>query len=272
VRQKPRRPYPIARPAAAPPPDSPYHERGLALMQPSSPPPVPVPVFPSVPFPGRAAQPAGSNRTLAVMALIAGVVFVSMTAGWYFIQGPGSRAMKDVAGKQEKETEKEAAPGPVAQVEQPRNRPKEDPVVPPRTEPKQTPRPTDTAVNRNPPPQVDPPPMPRPPDKPKGPAVTFEEHILPIFEAKCINCHGLEKKRGSLDVRTVALLLKGGDMGPSIVPGKPDQSNLVESILSNKMPPPGASRKLTQKEKDLIEEWIKLGAPDAKNTVKLATR
>jgi hypothetical protein len=179
--------------------------------------------------------------------------------------------MKDVAGKNE-----EAPPGPVAQVEQPRSRPKEDPVAaPPRNEPKQTSRPTEASTNRNPTPPspVDPPPMPRPPaDRPKGPAVTFEEHILPIFEAKCINCHGLEKKRGSLDVRTVALLLKGGDMGPSIVPGKPDQSNLMESILSNKMPPPGASRKLTQKEKDLIEEWIKLGAPDAKNTAKLAVR
>jgi hypothetical protein len=88
--------------------------------------------------------------------------------------------------------------------------------------------------------------------------VTFEKHIRPIFEAKCLSCHGSTKKRGGLDMRTVAAMLRGGDAGPSIVPGSPERSLLWETIVTKKMPP--TPNKLSQSESKLVQEWIAGGA------------
>src|SRR4029079_5840311 len=65
-----------------------------------------------------------------------------------------------------------------------------------------------------------------------------------------------------LDVREMALA--GGESGPAIVPGKPDESPLVESIKweSLEMPPSG---KLNETQIATLTEWIRLGAPMPKD-------
>src|SRR5262245_21499584 len=51
--------------------------------------------------------------------------------------------------------------------------------------------------------------------------LTFEAHIRPILKAHCFHCHGEEEKHeGKLDVRLTRLLVKGGESGAAIVPGK----------------------------------------------------
>jgi hypothetical protein len=91
--------------------------------------------------------------------------------------------------------------------------------------------------------------------------VTFAAHILPIFRAKCISCHGGRKTKGGLDLRTVAALLEGGDSGPGFKPGNVEESVLWSYIVTDKMPPGKKKRKkknkkLTPEEKSLIREWI----------------
>ena len=97
--------------------------------------------------------------------------------------------------------------------------------------------------------------------KPPGPpaAVTWEKDIRPIFKAACFHCHGEEgKPKGGLDLRLARLTLKGGDSGPSVVPGKPAESELLEKIRSGAMPPEG--KKLTPAQVSLVERWIAGGA------------
>jgi hypothetical protein len=53
------------------------------------------------------------------------------------------------------------------------------------------------------------------------PEVSERDVIMPILGAKCFVCHGRHVQKGSLDLRTVAGMLKGGKSGPAIVPGKP---------------------------------------------------
>src|SRR3954452_6329272 len=69
----------------------------------------------------------------------------------------------------------------------------------------------------------------------------FEEKVRPILAENCYKCHGSDKQKGSLrlDVREAALA--GGESGPVIVPGKPDESPLVEAIKwqALEMPPTG---------------------------------
>src|SRR6187551_941571 len=67
--------------------------------------------------------------------------------------------------------------------------------------------------------------------------VTFEKHISPIFQARCVKCHGEGKLEGGLDLRRRFLLVNGGDSGAALVEGKPEESLLIEKISKGEMPP-----------------------------------
>jgi hypothetical protein len=92
--------------------------------------------------------------------------------------------------------------------------------------------------------------------------VDFNRDIRPILSDKCFACHGPDatKLKGKLrlDVREVAL--KKG----AIVPGKPDESDLVRRIdaaeADERMPPVSSNKSLTAAEKDLLKRWIAAGA------------
>ena len=59
----------------------------------------------------------------------------------------------------------------------------------------------------------------------------FESKIRPLLVDNCYGCHAADtEQKGSLLLDTKAGLLKGGDTGPAIVPGKPDQSLLVQAV------------------------------------------
>jgi hypothetical protein len=94
--------------------------------------------------------------------------------------------------------------------------------------------------------------------------VFFDKDVLPIFEKRCTFCHGAEKKRGGLDLRTVAALTKGGDSGTTLVPGKPDKSPLWEVIDTDRMPT--GPVKLPKEEREIIRKWILSGAKESATT------
>src|SRR5206468_6872455 len=72
----------------------------------------------------------------------------------------------------------------------------------------------------------------------------FEEKVRPILAENCYKCHGSDKQKGSLRLDVREAVLAGGESGPVIVPGKPDESPLVEAIKweSLEMPPTGKLR------------------------------
>jgi len=93
--------------------------------------------------------------------------------------------------------------------------------------------------------------------------LTFEAQVRPILKAACFHCHGEEKKkRGGLDVRLVHLMKTGGESGTAIVAGKPESSLLWKQIAEDKMP--DGPKKLTQKQKQTIRDWIAQGAKTAR--------
>ena len=94
-------------------------------------------------------------------------------------------------------------------------------------------------------------------------SVDFEQDILPILEAECLDCHGPDKQKSEIRVDQRASLLKGGDIGlPSIVPGDSNASFLIEVINGSDpdmmMPPKGSP--LSPEEVKLFEDWINAGA------------
>src|SRR5262245_13133290 len=58
----------------------------------------------------------------------------------------------------------------------------------------------------------------------------FEKDVLPVLTAACLKCHGADRPKAKLDLRTLTGMLKGGDSGPAIVPGSSDRSLLYQMI------------------------------------------
>ena len=92
----------------------------------------------------------------------------------------------------------------------------------------------------------------------------FESKVRPLLVERCYKCHSEAegKEKGGLTADTLAGLLKGGDNGPSVVPGDPAKSRLIEAVgyknVDLQMPPKG---KLTDAQVADLTEWVKRGAP-----------
>ncbi|MCX6857430.1 MAG: PSD1 and planctomycete cytochrome C domain-containing protein [Verrucomicrobia bacterium] len=92
--------------------------------------------------------------------------------------------------------------------------------------------------------------------------VSYNQDIRPILAENCFYCHGQDPNKRKadlrLDVREVAV-----EFG-AFVPGKPDESELVSRLFSHDpdelMPPAKSNRKLTEKQKALLKQWINEGA------------
>lgn len=99
-------------------------------------------------------------------------------------------------------------------------------------------------------------------------AIDFNRQIRPILSDNCFACHGPDesarKAKLQLDLKDAAF--KGGKSGdPSIVPGKPDESELIKRITSTDpdevMPPPKSKKQLSQDQIALLKRWVQEGAP-----------
>jgi hypothetical protein len=93
--------------------------------------------------------------------------------------------------------------------------------------------------------------------------IDFARDIAPILEFNCVECHRADKIKGELRMDTHDWLLKGGDAGPAVVAGKPDESLVMERVLlpaddSDVMPPEGGP--LKPQEIELLRKWIAAGA------------
>jgi cytochrome c553 len=90
----------------------------------------------------------------------------------------------------------------------------------------------------------------------------FEKKIRPVLAETCFSCHGPEKARGGLRLDSRAALLSGGDNGPAIVPGKPEESRLIRAVKHEadvrRMPP---KQDLNGEQVAALSAWIKMGAP-----------
>lgn len=88
--------------------------------------------------------------------------------------------------------------------------------------------------------------------------VNYEDNILPIFQQHCSKCHGADDPEEGLQVTTYKALMAGSIYGAVIKPGDPDNSYLVEMVVTGKMPKKGPD--LSQAELDTIIAWVKAGA------------
>lgn len=95
----------------------------------------------------------------------------------------------------------------------------------------------------------------------------FEQKIRPLLIQRCYQCHAEPNKiKGGLRLDSRAGWEKGGDTGPSLVREKPDDSLLIQAVryldADLRMPP---TAKLADAEIALLEEWVRIGAPDPRD-------
>ncbi len=92
----------------------------------------------------------------------------------------------------------------------------------------------------------------------------FEKEVRPLLVKRCFECHGGSKTEGGLSLASAEGWKLGGDSGPAIVPGKPDESLLIEAINygSLEMPPAERGGKLAAREIAILTKWVEMGAPD----------
>ena len=99
-----------------------------------------------------------------------------------------------------------------------------------------------------------------------GSAEFFEQKIRPVLAEKCFECHSADAKslKGNLLLDSREGLLKGGDTGPSLVPGQPDKSLLITAIHygdpETAMPPKKAGGKLPPAVIGDFNAWVLAGA------------
>ena len=91
--------------------------------------------------------------------------------------------------------------------------------------------------------------------------VTFTDHIRPIMERSCWNCHGEASQLSDLDLRTRESAIEGGTRGPAIVPGQAEDSRLYRVVAGLDDPPmPMSGDRLTDAEIASFRTWINDGA------------
>jgi nitrate/TMAO reductase-like tetraheme cytochrome c subunit/mono/diheme cytochrome c family protein len=101
------------------------------------------------------------------------------------------------------------------------------------------------------------PPTPTPAPTPAGGRVSFENAIGPLFQAHCTGCHGENGTKG-LNLGSYQTAMAGGEDGPVIIPGDPQNSLLIQK-QSGSQPHFG---QLSTSDLEMVTQWIEAGAPE----------
>ncbi len=83
---------------------------------------------------------------------------------------------------------------------------------------------------------------------------------MKVLKAQCLSCHNEEKQKGGLLMTSREALLKGGDSGPALAEGKPEESPMITSLAAaaeTHMPP---KKQLSAAQIKVLTEWVRAGA------------
>ena len=97
--------------------------------------------------------------------------------------------------------------------------------------------------------------------------ITYDDHVFPVFESKCLNCHNPDKKKGDLDLSTYTGTMAGSSGGKVALAGDGGSSKLYTVTVHTEepvMPPEGD--KIAKKDADIIRAWIDGGLLENKGS------
>ena len=99
-----------------------------------------------------------------------------------------------------------------------------------------------------------------PPEDDASALAAFENEVRPLLAARCYKCHGAKKQESGLRLDEREAALRGGDSGPAVVPGKPEESLLIGAVRHEgdfEMPP---DSRLEDEQVAALTRWVARGA------------
>ncbi len=93
---------------------------------------------------------------------------------------------------------------------------------------------------------------------------SYANNIQPIFDQKCVSCHGPGRAENGLRLDSYEGVMKGTQYGPVVIPGSPTTSALESVVIGTAAPSirmPHGGQRLTEQEVQNITLWIEAGAP-----------
>lgn len=97
---------------------------------------------------------------------------------------------------------------------------------------------------------------------PREQADFFETKVRPVLVESCVGCHGEKKQASGLRLDRRSALLEGGAHGPTVAPGDPERSLLIQAVRRTheeiKMPPKG---NLPPAKVEALAAWVEMGLP-----------
>jgi hypothetical protein len=91
----------------------------------------------------------------------------------------------------------------------------------------------------------------------EAPSPDFKHDVLPLLKNRCVRCHGPAEKKAELDLALPPGIVRGGENGKVVVPGKPEESSLWLRVAADEMP---EDEPLPKEEKEVLRRWIAEGA------------
>jgi mono/diheme cytochrome c family protein len=141
-----------------------------------------------------------------------------------------------------------------APTQAPQNTDPQPATVTPEIQVTETPVPTETDI------PTDEPTPTEAPTEAANTTISFVNDVYPIFDSRCVNCHGGQRIEEGLIMLSYDELMAGSKNGPVILPGDVEGSLLVELIANQEMPKRGP--KLTPPQVQIITKWVAAGAPN----------
>jgi hypothetical protein len=89
---------------------------------------------------------------------------------------------------------------------------------------------------------------------------SFQEHVAPVLTRHCLRCHEGKRAKGGLDLATARGVLAGAEGTAVVVPGKPDESRLIEVVSGDPPEMPKNGKPLSSKEIRALRDWVATGA------------
>ena len=98
------------------------------------------------------------------------------------------------------------------------------------------------------------------PVRTNNPEEYWHSQVEPLLDKSCLKCHAGVRQSGGLDLRSLDTILRGGDSGPAVIPGKPGESRLVQYVLPQPGPhmPPDPKKQLSPEAINTLKTWIAL--------------
>jgi mono/diheme cytochrome c family protein len=87
-------------------------------------------------------------------------------------------------------------------------------------------------------------------------AALWSAKVQPLFDVNCVKCHGPIEQKSGLELDTPEAVLKGGDEGAVVLPGKPGQSRIYQYLAADSDPHMPPKKQLTETQREAVREWI----------------